>query len=171
MCPCIAQAAGVDKPSPAEVAMTVKQANKIRKRMTKKTRAASPRSRRVSFGLDDARPGMMPDPGMMPPTRGWAPRWRRPRWSDHRGMPPRWDHPPDPEQTGLLRRRRTGSSSRSKPAKMAADADETDDIETGSVMKAIMELQKLLGGRQKEQEALMGGGPATKALSRAYSGG
>ena len=55
-------------------------------------------------------------------------------------------------------------------AKMAADADETDDIETGSVMKAIMELQKLLGGRQKESEALMGGGPATKALSRAYGG-
>ena len=55
-------------------------------------------------------------------------------------------------------------------AKKAADADETDDIETGDVMKAIQVLQNLLGGRQKQQEALMGGGPATKALSRAYGG-
>ena len=55
-------------------------------------------------------------------------------------------------------------------AKKAADADETDDIETQDVMKAITVLQGLLGGRQKQQEALMGGGPATKALSRAYGG-
>ena len=55
-------------------------------------------------------------------------------------------------------------------AKKAADADDTDDIETGDVMKAIQVLQGLLGGRQKQQEALMGGGPATKALSRAYGG-
>ena len=55
-------------------------------------------------------------------------------------------------------------------AKNAADADETDDIETADVMKAIQVLQGLLSGRQKEQEALMGGGPATKALSRAYGG-
>jgi hypothetical protein len=55
-------------------------------------------------------------------------------------------------------------------AKKAADADETDDIETADVMKAIVVLQGLLSGRQKQNEALMGGGPATKALSRAYGG-
>lgn len=52
-------------------------------------------------------------------------------------------------------------------AQKALEGDD-DDLESADIVKALSALYKVMGGRQKEQEAAMGTSPAVKGLARAY---
>lgn len=82
------------------------------------------------------------------------------------GPPPDQGPPPEPQQSSDEDEIRNAISM----FRGVAERDGLDESER-LILEQITTLgQKLLAGREKQDQALLGGGPATQALSRAYGG-